>query len=400
MFLAACPRHASDAHDDGAPGRPAHGRRDDRACIERDPDAFPHAIALCGLRDVRDYKAASGGDPGRLGTSSPFNIKVESLRLGLFTEPESRSLLEQHTAATGQAFTAGAADLALELSAGQPWLLNALCREVVERMLVPRAETITEAHLGTAKERLVLARATHLDSLVARLHEPRIRRVIEPLLAGDVQTPEGSSWDDDVGFARDLGLVAPTEPLRVANPIYREVIARVLTAPVESRVTVEPRSFVREDGTLDVHRVLDEFASFWREHGDVLTPGVGYHEVAPQLVLMAWLQRIVNGGGTIDREYGVGRGRIDVLVRWPYTGSAGRHTLQRAALELKVWRDGRPDPLGRGLVQLEGYLERLGLDEGVLVLFDRRAEAAPIPERTRFEPAATATGRRVTVLRA
>ena len=33
------------------------------------PHAFPHSVILCGLRDVRDYKIASGGSP-RLGTAS------------------------------------------------------------------------------------------------------------------------------------------------------------------------------------------------------------------------------------------------------------------------------------------------------------------------------------------
>ena len=362
------------------------------------PDSFPHSVCLCGLRDVREYKAASGGDPTRLGTSSPFNIKVESLRLGIFTEGEARSLLGQHTSDTGQEFTPAAADRALELSGGQPWLLNALAREVVEKMVVPPSDPITEAHLDEAKERLILARQTHLDSLVARLHEPRVRRVLEPLLAGD--SVGGDEYDDDIRFARDLGLVAPRSPLRVANPIYREVMVRVLCAAAEDQIVVEPRSFVLPDGTLDVRRVLDEFAAFWREHGEVLTAGLSYHEVAPQLVLMAWLQRIVNGGGYIDREYGVGRGRIDLLLRWPCDAADGTRRLQRAAIELKVWRDGRPDPVTQGLAQLDGYLERLGLDDGVLVLFDRRAEAAPIAQRTRFEAATTPSGRAVTLLRA
>ena len=362
------------------------------------PDSFPHSVCLCGLRDVREYKAASGGDPTRLGTSSPFNIKVESLRLGIFTEGEARSLLAQHASDTGQEFTPAAVDRALELSGGQPWLLNALAREVVEKLAVPPSDPITEAHLDEAKERLILARQTHLDSLVARLHEPRIRRVLEPLLAGD--SVGGDEYDDDIRFARDLGLVAPRSPLRVANPIYREVMVRVLSAAAEDQIVVEPRSFVLPDGTLDVRRVLDEFAAFWREHGEVLTAGLSYHEVAPQLVLMAWLQRIVNGGGYIDREYGVGRGRIDLLLRWPCDAADGTRRLQRAAIELKVWRDGRPDPVTQGLAQLDGYLERLGLDDGVLVLFDRRAEAAPIAQRTRFEAATTPSGRAVTVLRA
>ncbi len=70
-----------------------------------------------------------------------------------------------------------------------------------------------------------------------------------------------------------------------------------------------------------------------------------YHAVAPQLVLMAWMQRLVNGGGYIDREYGVGRGRVDLLVRRPYHRSDGTKAVQRRALEIKVWRAGLADPI-------------------------------------------------------
>lgn len=97
-----------------------------RAGYVRRPEAFPQSVALCGLRDVRDYKGASGGDEERLGTSSPFNIKVASLRLGNFSAEEVASLYQQHTEATGQAFDAEALRLGHQLTGGQPWLCNAL----------------------------------------------------------------------------------------------------------------------------------------------------------------------------------------------------------------------------------------------------------------------------------
>jgi hypothetical protein len=67
-----------------------------------------------------------------------------------------------------------------------------------------------------------------------------------------------------------------------------------------------------------------------------------------------------------------------------------------------VWRDRdkKGDPLERGLSQLDEYLGRLGLPEGVLVLFDCRSSAEPIDERTRFESTRTTSGRAVTLLRA
>ncbi|MFR0359550.1 ATP-binding protein [Streptomyces sediminimaris] len=185
-------------------------------------DQFPHALALCGLRDVRDYKAASGGDAGRLGTSSPFNIKVASLRLGDFTEAEVAELYGQHTTETGQEFTLDAVRRAFWCTQGQPWLVNALAYEITSRMRVPLSEPVTAEHVDEAKERLILARATHLDSLAARLGEDRVRRIVQPLIAGELLLPT-DTYDDDLAYVRDLGLVAPDAPVRVANPIYKEV---------------------------------------------------------------------------------------------------------------------------------------------------------------------------------
>jgi hypothetical protein len=68
-----------------------------------------------------------------------------------------------------------------------------------------------------------------------------------------------------------------------------------------------------------------------------------------QLVLMGYLPRIVNGGGHVEREYGISRDRIDLLVRWPYQTLDGKRGWQREALELKVWRDRESDPLDAGL---------------------------------------------------
>jgi hypothetical protein len=362
------------------------------------PRGFPASIVLCGLRDVRDYKAASGGDPSRLGTSSPFNIKLESLRLGDLTPDEVCALYRQHMDETGQPFEEAAIERAFALTQGQPWLVNALGREVTEKMDLPALTPITVAHIEEAKERLILARATHLDSLVARLYETRVHRVIEPIIAGELIGPD-PTYDDDMVYVRDLGLVARDKPARVANPIYREVIVRVLGAAIEDNISAEPRTFVQPDGRLDLRRLLEEFLAFWREHGEVLAGRLTYHEAAAQLVLMAFLQRIVNGGGYVDREYGVGRGRIDLLVRWPYRAADGTRAWQREPFEIKVWRPGRPDPLAQGLAQLDAYVERLGLDHGVLALFDRRPEAPPIADRTRLEDTRSPAGRSVVLLR-
>ncbi|WP_433512226.1 AAA family ATPase [Nonomuraea sp. CA-143628] len=356
---------------------------------------FPVSVALCGLRDLRDYKVASGGEPGRPNPASPFNI-VESLRLGDFTTDEIAELYDQHAQATGQEFTKDAVDRVFELTQGQPWLVNALANEVIIKMQV--SGTITTALVDEAKERLIRARATHLDTLVARLREPRVKRVMEPVLAGTFPDID-STYSDDLSYVRDLGLIKQRPPLEVANPIYREVILRVLGGPSEDYVMADPHSFVLPDGRFDLSRLLEEFVVFWREHGEVLIRQEGYHEAACQIILMAFLHRLVNGGGQLDREYAAGTKRLDVLVRWPYTGPDGERQVQREAMELKVWRAGENDPKPDGLAQLDRYLDRLTLTTGMLVIFDRRPEAPAWKERGALEQATTPTGRQITLLR-
>ncbi len=355
----------------------------------RRPAAFPWSLALIGMRDVRDYKVASGGSE-RLHTASPFNIKADSLTLEGFSLQDVTALYQQHTDDTGQQFTPAATALAFELTQGQPWLVNALARQAVEKLAPDPAQPITPETIERAKEILIERQDTHLDSLAERLREPRVRRIIEPMLAG---LTLGDVPQDDIRFLLDLGLARydPAVGLVIANPIYREVIPHVLASTPLATLPFQRPTWLKPDGALDPERLLAAFLAFWREHGQALLKSAPYHEVAPHLVLMAFLHRVVNGGGSLQREYAVGMGRLDILLRY---GDV------RLAIELKTWRDGEPDPLSKGLNQLDAYLAGLGLDSGWLVIFDQRTNQPRIAERTTTTPGLTPAGRAVVIIRA
>jgi hypothetical protein len=249
------------------------------------PRAFPHSVALIGMRDVRDDKITGQGAARTLGTASPFNVKSDSLSLRNFTAGEVAELYEQHTAETGQPFTAEAKALGYELTRGQPWLVNALAREALRRLGSP-AEPVTEEAITGAKEELILRRDTHLDSLVDRLREERVRRVLEPILAGRLLAPDALA--DDIQFVKDLGLVASGPGgLEIANAIYREVIPRALAWVVQDTLPVPPADYVATDGSLLFDRLLDKFQEFWCEHAEFFLGRQPYSEAAAQLVFMA-----------------------------------------------------------------------------------------------------------------
>ncbi len=352
------------------------------------PDAFPQSIGLIGLRDVRDYKVASGGSD-RLNTASPFNIKAKSITLRNFNAQEVGELYRQHTQDTGQIFTDRAVELAFDLTQGQPWLVNALAKEIVEEIVEDTEIAITTEHIEQAKEILIRRQDTHLDSLAERLREDRVKAIIQPMLAGQSL---GETTNDDRQYLVDLGLLKrdPAGGLTISNPIYREVLPRVLVQGSQDSLPHISPTWLNPDGSLNPDTLLAAFLSFWRQHGEALLNSASYHEIAPHLVLMAFLHRVINGGGTLEREYAIGRDRMDLCLRY------GLVTL---GIELKVWRDKKSDPKSAGLEQLDGYLARLGLDSGWLVIFDRRTTAAPIEERLTTENAVSPQGRLVTIVR-
>jgi hypothetical protein len=363
----------------------------------RRPKGFPSSIGLIGLRDVRDYKVASGSSDRRLHTASPFNIKVESLTLRNFNEFEVAELYQQHTADTGQIFAPEAIHLAFELTQGQPWLVNALARQLTEEIAPEPKMTITSTMVEEAEEILIRRQDTHLDSLAERLREDRVKAIIEPMLAG---LELGNIPNEDIQFVQDLGLcrMDPLGGLTIANPIYREVLPRVLTVtPMASLPQIAP-SWLTTTGDLDTDRLLHTFLDFWLQHGEALLKSASYPEIAPHLVLMAFLHRVINGstgsprrgGGTLEREYAIGRDRMDLCLRY---GSV------ILGIELKVWRTGRSDPLTKGLEQLEGYLDRLKQSSGWLVIFDRRTNVLPLEERIETSIPQTTNGRQVIVIR-
>ncbi len=336
-----------------------------RAGFNDRPAAFPSSVVLIGLRDLKDYlvKAKDGVPPN---PGSPFNIKAESLTLRNFTRDEVGELYAQHTADTGQAFTDSAVTRAWFWTRGQPFLVNALAYHLTRRDPVPVPTPITADDIDRAKEALVLSRTTHLDNLARRLDEARVARIVRPILLGE-QPPTDDT--DDIDYAIDLGLITRTPGgFQPSNPMYREVLARALTQARQDVLPTPWWPWRTDDGRLDMPALVDAFVAWWRRHGDLLIDeaNAGWREAAAHLSFMGFLQRVVNGGGRVTREYASGRGRLDLLVEYgPDRFVIELKRVPPAHVPLETVRE-------EGIAQLCGYLDQLGLDEGWMLVFDQR----------------------------
>jgi hypothetical protein len=330
--------------------------------VERPDVPFVHSIALVGMRNIRDYKAQIRPDSATLGSSSPFNIISESMTLCNFSGEEVAELYSQHTAATGQVFEKDAIEFIFEQTQGQPWLVNATAREAVEKICkLDCSIAISKEMAKQAVSNIILARGTHFDSLMERLKEERVRNVIQPLILGEYVIDKTS---DDYLYTRDLGLIreAGSGFVEPANQIYAEIMIRMLSAFPQEKLKIEKPDddlpkYIKA-GKININALLKNFQSFWRENSEIWVECYKKHlyqydEAAPHLVIQAFLQRVINGGGSISREMALGKNRADICIEWGE---------QKYPIELKLYKSVKT--VKESTEQILKYMERVGSKEG------------------------------------
>lgn len=332
--------------------------------LSRDMHKFIHSVGLIGMRNLRDYKADIRPQHASSGTVSPFNIAAGSFTLENFTLEEVERLYFQHTEATGQKFTPEAVERAHYYSGGHPWLVNAIAHECVYRIhREENKEDITFENIEEAVQTLIIRRDTHFDSLLERLKEDRVRKVVEPMINGELD--EYENWEsDDFRFVMDLGIIKRNKGgLTPANPMYREIIIRTLSYTAQEKLPIKENPDWLSDDGIDMNLLLNYFQKFWRANSDIWVEKFDYKEAAPHLILQAFLQRVINGGGHILREYATGRGRMDLCVQ--YKG-------HNYPIELKLYRG--ENTIQEGIEQTAGYMDIFGEKEGWLIVFDRKSD--------------------------
>jgi hypothetical protein len=339
--------------------------------VTRGIGIFPESIALVGMRDLKDY-ITEAKDGARPNPGSPFNIKEDSVVLANFSKTDIAKLFAQRTAETGQQISNEALEYVYDQSRGQPWIVNSLFKRATMRVLKEdNLETVNLDHVIQARDQMVQARETHLETLSARLQDPRLKKVIETIITGNTDATMGRI-NPDVEYAMDLGLINWTneQGFTIANPIYAEILTRHLNSAYHD--SLPPPStwqWQKPDGSLDMDALLHEFQRFWRKHSEIWEQKADYTEAFPHLLLMAFLQRVLNGGGSIEREYAAGRGRVDLAITY-------QDICYIIEIKLIHAYNSPGEVREEGLRQISMYRDRIDpMAPAYLVIFDRRPDA-------------------------
>ncbi|MGF1525737.1 MAG: AAA family ATPase [Candidatus Competibacterales bacterium] len=337
-----------------------------RAGYPRRPRHFPQSVILAGVHDLNGFRIRSEREQAVITGGSALSINTPTIKLGLFSRIDIETLFHQYSDDTGYNVTPEALERIWQLTQGHPWLVNSLGRVLVQGPGERHGVDITLDRVEQAKETLIAQGHSHLSQLADRLEEPPVRRVLEAMLTGDVLADDFQKGDVD--YVVELGLVhrGGHGALTLANPLYREIIPRILVADLQQGMTEQVHRYVdKSNGRLDVHRLLRGFQQFCRDHSAPWLQRFPYRRAAPLLLLQAFIQRIIDTNGHLEREYGLGRGRTDCLLTWPtYDG------VQRVVIEMRLVQKSLVASLIEGMEQTRNHMVRCSTKEGHLVVFD------------------------------
>jgi hypothetical protein len=390
---------------------------------------FPVSIVLVGVRNIKDYQIYSAKEKKYVAGGSPFNVSAGNLTPSRFSRKHVVALLMQHTTATRQAFSDSAIDALMVWSDGQPWIVNRLAALCVGLTTGP----VGSDNVYTAAHRVIALKDTHLDNFLSVLAEPRVLAVVQTVLCGDdMKCPEA-----DVDYVREMGLLNSNAggKLQISTKLYEEILPRAvvqvhgwLQTKLDNSIE-PPHAFLASDESIDMAKVFESFQRFcdnnleeWRngsaasaaqrpfcssckknvrhreEHphyeqqqldldvrqqadqADLSDHRSGRHlrEAHPHVLFFSHLQRVVNGGGRVQRETAAGRGFVDIVVEKVRAGGswARPETQQRAAIEVKRYDQGDMDQMVSAAVeQVIAYgLRAHATEHHVLVFFQQQQQ--------------------------
>lgn len=368
--------------------------------FSRRPAHFPWSIGLAGQFDVRSNGSSEEKPSKPTISTGPFERFWSSRLLPSFTIGEIRALYAEHFGRADGRFTSDALAFILEASAGHPFFVQAIGHEIAQ--MVSDSEPITKPVVFAAYQRIVKSQITPIDDFASVLMQPRVRRVVEPLLQGNAEIASIAS--SDLQFVRDLGLVSFDDPVRIDGLIFRALAARLLSESTQRVFQSDSALFFDTDGRLSIERLLQTFIEFYAAHAAELVAAITYSKIAPELVFLGVLLRALEGRGWVDVEFGVSRGRIDVTLSVPI---AANHldanvetnvTEQREVLVFVTRRKGDSKVKTRGLAWLDAAMLQTSSDSGTLVIFDKRDKRS-LAKRVNLRQTTTAAGTTVRLLR-
>ena len=327
---------------------------------------FPtfHSVALAGVHDIKTLKAKLR--PGETAQyNSPWNIAADFKVEMSFAPHEIAPMLVQYSEAEQvEIDIAWFAERLYYYTSGYPFLVSKLCKTIAEDILPPKTERRwSEDDLEEAVQLLLRENNTLFDSLIKYLeNDPDLYRLTQEIIINGATIPFNPD-EPVISLGRLYGIFRLNGSVNVHNRIFEQrlynyMVSKMYQAKLSMQQTHLPLSYEKPDGSLDLESALLRFQQFLREQYSAKDER--FLERQWRLIFLAFFKPILNGKGHDFKEVQISEERrLDVVVTYL------RH---RYIIELKRWYG--PSYHQKGLDQLADYLDRQGVSEGYLVIFE------------------------------
>lgn len=329
-----------------------------------------HSVVLAGVHDVKSLKSRIRPGEDNTGQyNSPWNIAADFKVTMSFLPEEIVPMLEDF--AQEQHVQLNAPHLAGRLyyyTSGYPFLVSKLCKIMAEDILPAKTEKVlTEADLEQAVQQLLREDNTNFESLIKNLeNNPELYNLAFQVIINGLNV--GYNPDNPVIQQGLLyGVFKRNGNLRIHNWVYEQRLYNYMASKIETgSMNDSPGTenlYTTPDGQgLDLERALLRFQQYLREQHSKRDEH--FLERHWRLVFLAFLKPIINGKGHDFKEAQISEEkRLDVVVTYNH---------HKYIVELKRWYGEQAHQ--RGLLQLADYLQRQGMDEGYLLIFDPRRQ--------------------------
>ena len=215
-------------------------------------------------------------------TASPFNI-ADQIDIPYFTFEETADLLAQHTRETGQVFSPEVIQGIYDNTAGQPGLVNALARDLVEKRCPDMAEIGLEPFYQTLDAFMRVYVNKNISNVVNKARQyPEI--MMQVLFDGPINF---TAYNEQLSFLRVNGVIVDEAgQCAIAVPIYKKCLYQAFKPLMNGNGEmrhfknpfVDEAVFLDDSGYLDMRRLLDRYALYISERGNVVFAGEKYRE--------------------------------------------------------------------------------------------------------------------------
>ncbi len=273
-----------------------------RAGYDKRPSLFPQSIVFCATHDVIDKQ---------------FNIKDATLRVNSLRREDLDSMFAFRAEESKTKIERGAIDRIWRYSSGQPWIVSTIAGELFHEIAPAKGlKRISPDQVDEAIDNIIVKRGNHIEYLAAQFRDERVKKCLIPILSSASMTADVS--EHDLVYVQELGLIRMDRQVEIANGLYKEIIPRLLIAPVAYLINLNEEDFLEENGALDTHKLLRSFQLFFRNHGERLVGFIDYGAAGHVLVFQALLHKLAGGKNAVQREYGIGMDRVVLTLKRTY----------------------------------------------------------------------------------